>query len=48
MLGYFLPVFTRETTLLNSVCVPVHKALSENGSTLKGKNWLPKGANFFL
>ena len=30
------------------VCFPAHKSLSDKGSTLKGKNLLPRGAKSFL
>ena len=47
-LVHFLPCFTRETTLVTSCFAFLHtKSPSEKGSTLKGKNLLPKGANSF-
>ena len=32
---------------MTSVCFPGYQAFSENGTTLKGKNLLPKGSKFF-
>ena len=39
---------TRGQLLWLSVCFPAHQVPSEKGSTLKGKNLLPQGANSFL
>ena len=41
------PVFTGKA-IFYSVCLPVHQALYEEGSTLKGKNLLAVGANSFV
>ena len=42
------PFSIREIIFVNCICCPAHKVLSEKGSTLNGKNLLPKGANSFL
>ena len=39
---------TRETAFLTSCLRSVIQAPSEKGSTIKGKNLLPRGANSFL
>ena len=33
---------------MTSVCFPAQESLSEKGSTLKGNNLLPWGADYFL
>ena len=44
----FLPFLQGRQILLLPVSFPAHLVPSEKGSTLKGKNLLPRGANSFL
>ena len=45
----FFGIFCREDNLLvTSYLLTQHQAPSQKGSTLKGKNLLPRGANSFL
>ena len=43
-----LPFLTRENTFVAFFTLPVYQIPSKKGSTLKGKNLLPVGANSFL
>ena len=47
-LSDFFTIFTRKTTLWLPVSIIAHQTPSGKGSTLKGKNLLPLGANSFL
>ena len=47
-LDVFSAIFTKETTFVASCLLFCTPAPSEKGSTLKGKNLLPRGANSFL
>ena len=46
-LGRLSAILQRRQLSGLSVCIPVHQALFEKGSTLKGKNLLPGGCKFF-
>ena len=45
---FFPTLCTRETIFVTSCLFPAHHPSNEKGSTLKGKNLFPKGANSFL
>ena len=42
------PVFYKKNNFFEFLFSLLYKTPSEKGSTLKGKNLLPGGANFFL
>ena len=46
MLGRFSAYFDKDDSFLTPISV--HQPPSQKGSTLKGKNLLPSGANSFL